>query len=100
MTDGFPSAYYFASEEEKAAKQRRLERFNNPAPSSNGNGGGPHATGTALWFPDSNGNGALSARLAPRQVGHSKFSNFGYEPEIAEVDPVSRSLATSADSRT
>ncbi|CAK9787260.1 unnamed protein product [Cutaneotrichosporon oleaginosum] len=84
ITDGFPSAYKFESEEEKAAKQRRLERFNNPGPSSNGGDAGPHATGTAAWFPSSNGNGALSARLAPRQVGHSKFSNFGYEPEVAE----------------
>ncbi|BEI91361.1 uncharacterized protein CcaverHIS019_0401810 [Cutaneotrichosporon cavernicola] len=87
ITDGFPSAYKFESEEEKAAKQRRLERFNNPTPPSNGNGAGLHATGTALWFPDSNGNGALSSRLATRQVGHSKFSNFGYEAEVDEVDP-------------
>lgn len=87
ISDGFPSAYKFESEEEKAAKQRRLERFNNPTPPSNSNGAGLHATGTALWFPDSHGKGVLSTRLAPRQVGHSKFSNFGYEPEVAEVDP-------------
>jgi hypothetical protein len=52
-----------------------------------------------MWFPDSNGNVALSTRLAPRQVGNSKFSNFGYEPEVAEVDPVSWQVCFFADSQ-
>lgn len=94
MSDGFPSAYKFESEEEKAAKARRLARFNNPAPSSNGNGVA-HAV-----VPDYGigaGVGGLGARISGMQVGKNKLSSIGYEPEVAEVDPVSEAVAGGAD---
>lgn len=84
ISDGFPSAYKFESDEEKAAKARRLERFNNPAPVSNG---APVAIAVPYGGVEGSG-GGLGARMG-LQVGKSRFSNYGYEPEVAEVDPVS-----------
>lgn len=50
--------------------------------------------GMEQWFPDGDMNGGLGARIGPMQVGKNKFSNFGYEPAVAEVDPVSFACQT------